>query len=83
MTSRDVTNPQNLGYTYEYESDTPNKFTDNNPSLYVPQHKEPAPVLAVSNINRSAIGGSCMITAFAKSKTGEQVLAGTEAVLSR
>ncbi|KAJ4248838.1 hypothetical protein NW762_012676 [Fusarium torreyae] len=39
------TNPQNLGYTYEYQSDAPNKFTDKKPSLYVPQHEEPAPFL--------------------------------------
>ncbi|KAI6773062.1 hypothetical protein HG530_004020 [Fusarium avenaceum] len=84
MTSRDVFNPQALGYAYEYNNSSPNNFNAGNPDLYVPEDEDPTPILAVSNINRSAIGGSFMITAFSKSAINEEpVLAGTEAVLSR
>ncbi|KAF5530115.1 tyrosinase [Fusarium mexicanum] len=82
MTSRDVVNPENLGYNYQYNYNAPNDLTAGEPALFVPKHEE-TPVLAVSNINRAAIGGSFMITAFVKNKkTGENQLAGTEAVLS-
>ncbi|KAF4339671.1 tyrosinase [Fusarium beomiforme] len=84
MTSRDVFNPENLGYAYEYDSHAPNKLNDGKPGLYVPQHEDPVPVIAVSGINRASIGGSFMINAFAESKDGgEEYLVGTEAVLSR
>ncbi|KAG4286455.1 hypothetical protein FPRO06_07715 [Fusarium proliferatum] len=83
MTSRDVVNPESLGYNYQYNYNTPNDFNAGDPALFVPKHEE-TPILAVSNINRAAIGGSFMITAFVKNKnTGAMQLAGTEAVLSR
>jgi tyrosinase len=84
MTSRDVVNPHTLGYTYEYNRSPPNDFNAGNPDLYVPQDEDPTLILAISNINRSAISGSIVITAFSKSEINEKpVLAGTEAVLSR
>ncbi|KAH7193969.1 putative tyrosinase [Fusarium flagelliforme] len=80
MTSRDVVNPLSLGYTYVYDSHTPNRLNDGNSDLYIPHEQEAVPVIEVSNVNRASIGGSFLINVYDQT-TG--TLVGTEAVLSR
>ncbi|KAE8220115.1 hypothetical protein CF319_g6313 [Tilletia indica] len=72
MTSRDVVDITKLGYAYEYKE-----------SLQAGKPHGPSPVLSVGGINRAAIGGSFLISAWATLESGEKVLVGTEAVLSR
>ncbi|KAK1635346.1 hypothetical protein BDP81DRAFT_492099 [Colletotrichum phormii] len=75
MTSRDVVNIAELGYAYDFPD----------PPARVGEPHGPSPVLTVSGINRAAIaiGGSFVVSAWATLKSGEKVLVGTEAVLSR
>ncbi|KAJ1328948.1 tyrosinase [Microdochium nivale] len=83
ITSRDVTNIKKLGYSYDYSGELlPAVF----PLIpYDGFYNQPAPVLEISHINRSRIGGSFVISAWAKPKhgSGGSVLVGVEAVLSR
>ncbi|KAF6823708.1 tyrosinase [Colletotrichum plurivorum] len=72
LTSRDLVNINKLGYTY----DSPE------PPRAAPPSK-PSPILAINDVYRSDIGGSFLISAWANLETGEKVLVGTEAVLSR
>ncbi|KAH7018428.1 uncharacterized protein B0I36DRAFT_395204 [Microdochium trichocladiopsis] len=96
MTSRDVMDITKLGYSYQYHGALGAMPEPGGaPQLGAPTPApgaggpnpmdEPAPVLAVSNINRANIGGSFMVTAWAKPAdgSGDKVLVGTEAILSR
>ncbi|KAG0365466.1 hypothetical protein BGX24_004137 [Mortierella sp. AD032] len=71
ITSNEVVNIVNLGYTYIHS--TP---LENFPS-------QPGPILVVDDIDRSTHSGSFVNSVWAKSKNGEEILVGTEAVLSR
>ncbi|KAG0343743.1 hypothetical protein BG005_002227 [Podila minutissima] len=71
ITSKEVVNIANLGYDY----DNPE------PPLAGPP-TQPAPILTVSNINRAALSGSFVVSAWAL-QNDERILVGTEAVLSR
>ncbi|KAF9158451.1 hypothetical protein BGX21_003389 [Mortierella sp. AD011] len=73
ITSREVVNIANLGYTYDHAE----------PPLTNMPNALPAPILIVSNINRATLGGSFVVSAWANLENGDKVLVGTEAVLSR
>lgn len=84
--SRDVADISKLNYSYEYSGELKpksGKFHAPNPSDDL--LAQPAPVLTVGNISRERIGGSFIVSAWAKPKNGQgdYVLVGTEAVLSR
>ncbi|KAF9996256.1 hypothetical protein BGZ65_008151, partial [Modicella reniformis] len=72
VTSKAVVNIRDLGYEYE----------DLRPPLEGPITR-PAPILTVSNINRATLGGSFLVSAWAILESGEKILVGTEAALSR
>ncbi|KAE8213669.1 hypothetical protein CF327_g2854 [Tilletia walkeri] len=72
MISRDVVDIAKLGYSYD--------FTE---PIQAGKPHGPSPILTVGGINRAAIGGSFVISAWAKLESGKKVLVGTEAVLSR
>ncbi|GKT49086.1 tyrosinase [Colletotrichum spaethianum] len=73
-TSKDVVNITRLGYIYD---------NVNAPPRACPPRSQPSSILTVGNINRATIGGSFVISAWAVKENGEQLLIGTEAVLSR
>lgn len=75
MTSRDAVDIEAMGYTYQQPSDGP---------VQAPVPALPAPILTLEGVNRAAIGGSFVLSAFAVSRDGkERILVGTEPVLSR
>lgn len=89
LTSRDMIDWTKLGYSYEYEGvhGTIPAPKGRSPHRGPPAPSaDPAPVLVVSNINRANIGGSFLVHAWTTlpgGGTGNKVLVGTEAVLSR
>lgn len=79
LTSRDVVDVEALGYTYQQPG---------HGRLRAPAPAAAAPILALDGVNRAAIGGSFVLSAFAVSRGGgderkERILVGTEPVLSR
>lgn len=72
LTSRDMVNIEAIGYTYE----VPNR-------VKAPLPPTPAPVLAISGVNRGAIAGSFVLSAWAVDSSGKEQLVGAEPVLSR
>lgn len=72
LTSREMVNIEAIGYTYE----VPNR-------LMAPQPLPPAPILSTSGVNRGAIAGSFVVTAWAVDADGKEQLVGAEPVLSR
>lgn len=75
MTSHDVVDIEAMGYTYQQPQ---------HDGLQAPPPAQPAPILALSGVNRAAIGGSFVMSAFAVSRDKkERILVGTAPVLSR
>lgn len=76
LTSRDMVDISALGYSYE---------PSQNNGLRTPEPiRKSAPVLTVEGINRAAIKGSFVVSAFAKAPgSDDKILVGTEPVLSR
>lgn len=73
LTSRDMVNIEAIGYTYEVLNRVKGP-------LPVPKA---APILATSGVNRGAIAGSFVLSAWAVDAKGNEQLVGAEPVLSR
>lgn len=81
LTSNDVVDIAKLGYAYPSEDSSHDGGGGNN-FVSAPLPRDPAPVVTISNVNRASIGGSFVISTWAL-KEGQEILVGTEPVLSR
>ncbi|KDN61568.1 hypothetical protein CSUB01_04162 [Colletotrichum sublineola] len=80
-TSKDVVNIARLGYTYDDVGAL--SRASGLSRTQQQQQQQPPMVLTVGNINRAAIAGSFVVSAWAVREDGTRLLVGTEAVLSR
>lgn len=81
LTSNDVVDIAKLGYAYPSEEGS-HDGGGGHKFVSAPRPRNPAPVVTVSNVNRASIGGSFVISTWAR-KDGQEILVGTEPVLSR
>lgn len=73
LASRDVVNIEAMGYTYK----VPNRL------IMAPHPQPAAPILATGGVNRGAIAGSFVVSAWAVDEKGKEQLVGAEPVPSR